>query len=164
MNEANEMSQDSSQDSSQTPVSQSHPSGSHPILDFSDADLADLLRRVVRGTAVIGVGVALVLWLAMGWPTGALFAVGAAISIGSIYEWGRLFRHIAARMDGRTGGRGSGFGTATVVGLFLLRLVIFAAVIYGSLKCFHGSPIALLCGLGLALAGLVWEALRVLRG
>ena len=26
-----------------------------------------------------------------------------------------------------------------------------------------GSPIALLCGLGLALAGLVWEAMRVLH-
>ena len=110
------------------------------------------------------VGFALLLWLAMGWQTGALFAVGAAISIGSIYEWGRLFRHIAARMDGKKNGRGSGFGTVTVVGLFLLRLVLFAGVIYGSLKCFHGSPIALLCGLGLALAGLVWEALRVLRG
>lgn len=141
---------------------ESHPA--HPILDFSDADLAALLKRVVRATAAVGAVVALLLWLAMGWQTAALFAVGAAISIGSIYEWGRLFRVIAARMDGQKGGRGSGFGTGTVVALFLLRLAIFAAVIYGSLKCFHGSPIALLCGLGLALAGLIWEALRVLRG
>jgi hypothetical protein len=148
--------------SEQTP--DSNPVPSHPILDFSDADLAALLRRVVTATSALGAAVALLLWLAMGWQTGALFAVGAAISIGSIYEWGRLFRHIAARMDGKKNGRGSGFGTVTVVGLFLLRLVLFAGVIYGSLKCFHGSPIALLCGLGLALAGLVWEALRVLRG
>jgi hypothetical protein len=67
-------------------------------------------------------------------------------------------------MDGQKAGRGSGFGTGVVVSLFLLRLILFAGLIYGSLKCFHGSPIALLCGLGLALAGLAWQALRVLRG
>ena len=137
---------------------------SHPILEFTDEDLAALLRRVVQATATLGAVIVLFLGLALGWQTGVLFAIGAAISIGSIYEWGRLFRHIAARMDVQKSGGGSGFGTATVVGLFLLRLVIFAVVIYGSLKCFHGSPIALLCGLGLALAGLVWEALKVLRG
>jgi len=139
-------------------------SQSHPILEFTDEDLAALLRRVVQATATLGAVIALFLGLALGWQTGVLFGIGAAISIGSIYEWGRLFRHIAARMDKQKGGGSSGFGTATVVGLFLLRLVIFAVVIYGSLKCFHGSPIALLCGLGLALAGLVWEALKVLRG
>ena len=139
----------------------------HPILEFSDADLAALLRRVVRLTGAIGILAALILWPIAGWQTAALFAVGAAISIGSIYEWGRLFRTIAQRMDAAAQGnasRGSRLGAGVVVSLFLLRLAIFAAVIYGSLKCFHGSPVALLCGLGLALAGLVWEALRVLRG
>jgi hypothetical protein len=138
----------------------------HPILEFSDADLAALLRRTVRVTAALGAVVALILWPVMGWQTAALFAVGAAISVGSIYEWGRLIRHVTARLDGRKAGSGFGTGlrTGTVVSLFLLRLAIFAVVIYGSLKCFHGSPIALLCGLGLALAGLSWQALRVLRG
>jgi hypothetical protein len=136
----------------------------HPILEFTDADLAALLKRAVRVTAALGVVIALILWPVAGWQTAALFAVGAAISIGSIYEWGRLFRVISARMDGQKTGRGSGFGTGVVVSLFLLRLILFAGLIYGSLKCFHGSPIALLCGLGLALAGLVWQALRVLRG
>jgi hypothetical protein len=136
----------------------------HSILEFTDADLAALLKRVVRVTAALGAVIALILWPAAGWQTAALFAVGAAISIGSIYEWGRLFRVIGARMDGQKAGRGSGFGTGVVVSLFLLRLILFAGLIYGSLKCFHGSPIALLCGLGLALAGLVWEALKVLRG
>jgi hypothetical protein len=140
----------------------------HPILEFSDADLAALLRRTVRITAALGVVVTLILWPVMGWQTAALFAVGAALSVGSIYEWGRLIRHVTARMDGQESGKaagtGSGFGTGVVVSLFLLRLAIFAGVIYGSLKCFHGSPIALLCGLGLALAGLSWQALRVLRG
>jgi hypothetical protein len=135
----------------------------HPILDFSDADLAAMLKRVVRLTAVLGVLISLILWPVMGWQTGALFAVGAAISVGSVYEWARLIRTITERMDGRPG-TGSGLGAGLVVFLFLVRLSLFAVAIYVSLKCFHGSPIALLCGLGLALAGLVWEAMRVLRG
>ena len=132
----------------------------HPILEFSDADLAALLRRVVRMTAGLGVIASLDIWIFMGWQTGALFAVGAAISVGSIYEWARLIRVFTARMDGKkTPGN-----AWIVVTFFLLRLTLAAGAIYGSLKCFHGSPIALLCGLGLAVAGLVWEALRVLRG
>jgi len=158
--------------SGQIPVSAQVPfTPAHPILEFSDADLAAMLRRAIRLTTALGAGISVVLALAMGWQTGALFAVGAALSVGSIYEWARLIRLITARMDGLnaadgsgTGsGRGSGLRTGVVVVLFLLRLAIFAGVIYGSLKCFHGSPIALLCGLSLALAGLVWEALRVLR-
>ena len=144
---------------------------SHPILEFSDADLAAMLRRVFRLTAGLGVVTALVLWPVMGWPTAALFAVGAAISVGSIYEWARLIRVVTARMDragqqqtGPESSRGSSFGLGMAVVFFLLRLTLAALAIYGSLKCFHGSPIALLCGLGLALAGLVWEAMRILRG
>jgi Na+/H+-translocating membrane pyrophosphatase len=136
----------------------------HPIVDFTFADLTALLRRAVRVTVAVGVAVSLALWIWQGWRTAILFAIGAGLSVASIYEWGRLFRHVNARMDGA---RSSGLGTGLVVALFLFRLTVFALVIYGSLKCFHradsGSPIALLCGLGLALAGLVWEALRVLR-
>jgi hypothetical protein len=51
-----------------------------------------------------------------------------------------------------------------VIGFFLLRLIFFGAAIYVSLKCFHGSPIALLCGLSLAIVTLLWEAIRLLRG
>lgn len=150
------MTQEDAPDPSQFPAPPTHP-----IVDFTFADLTALLRRAVRLTVALGVTIALILWLAAGWQTGALFAVGAALSVGSIFEWGRLFRVVNARMDGA---RSSGLGTGLVVGLFLLRLTVFAVVIYGSLKFLHGSPIALLCGLGLALAGLVWEAMRVLRG
>jgi len=46
----------------------------------------------------------------------------------------------------------------------VIRLTVFAAAIYVSLKCFQGSAIALLCGLALAVLTLVWGALRLLRG
>ena len=52
----------------------------HPIVDFTFADLRALLRRAVRVTAALGIAGSLFLWLAMGWPTAALFAVGAALS------------------------------------------------------------------------------------
>lgn len=152
------------------PVPVVKPAG-HSIADFTFDDLKALLRRAVRLSAVLGAAIALVLWLRMGWQTAALFVVGGAISIASIYEWGRLIRVVGARMDaqetvqvaGQNAGRGSGLGTGVVVSLFLVRLILFAGAIYGSLKCFHGSPIALLGGLGLGLVGLVWEAMRVLR-
>lgn len=148
-------------------VSASKPA-EHPIVDFTFDDLTVLLRRAIRNSAVVGVAVALFLWLGMGWQTAALFVVGGAISVGSIYEWGRLIRVFGARLSGNeTGqkaGQGSGLGTGLVVFLFLVRLILFAGAIYGSLKCFHGSPIALFGGLGLGLSGLVWEAMRALRG
>jgi len=43
------------------------------------------------------------------------------------------------------------------------RLSIFAGVIYVSLECFRGSVVALLCGLGLAVLAIGWEAIRMLR-
>lgn len=125
-----------------------------------------MLRRAVRNSAVVGVAIAIFLWLGMGWQTAALFAVGGAISVGSIYEWGRLIRIFGSRLAGQETEQkgGQGLGTGLVVFLFLVRLVLFAGAIYGSLKCFHGSPIALFGGLALGLSGLVWEAMRVLRG
>jgi hypothetical protein len=148
------------------PVSAARPVG-HSIVDFTFDDLKALLRRAVRLSMVLGAAIALFLWWRMGWQTAALFVVGGAISIASIYEWGRLIRVVGARMDGQEAGKnasqGSGLGTGVVVSLFLVRLVLFAGAIYGSLKCFQGSPIALLGGLGLGLVGLVWEAMRVLR-
>lgn len=147
-------------------------SAEHPILELTDENVAAMLRRVVRLTSALAVATALVLWIASGWQTAALFVVGATISIGSIYEWARLIRVVMARLDQMDGkadsepvdARKAGLGPMVVIFLFLMRLTIAGVAIYVSLKCFHGSPIALLCGLGLALAGLVWEAMRVLRG
>ena len=131
----------------------------HSLANFSDADLEALLNRAVRIIVVVGVLAALVLWKASGWRDGAMLAVGAAISTASIYEWKRLVRLINAALDKQK----LPGGTAMVVAFFLLRLFVFAGVLYGSLKWFNGSVVALLCGLGLAILALLWESVRLLR-
>lgn len=131
----------------------------HPLAALSDEALDTLLRHAVRVTLVLGAVPAVILWIASGWRNAAMFAVGAAISAASILEWKRLIHLFNARMDRQKAPRGA----ATVLAFFLLRLLIFGAAIYGSLICFRGSAIALLCGLALAVVAIAWEALRMLR-
>lgn len=131
----------------------------HPLAALSDAGLDALLRRAIRITIVLGVLASLILWFASGWRNAAMLAAGAAISTASIFEWQRLIHFINAKLDNKQ----APGGTAIAVVFFLLRLLVFAGVIYGSLKCFRGSVAALLCGLGLAVLATVWEALRLLR-
>ena len=88
-----------------------------------------------------------------------MLTTGAAISAARILEWQRLIRFINAKLDRKEVPKGA----ALAFVFFLLRLVVFAAAIYGSLKCFRGSVVALLCGLALAVLTMVWEALRLLR-
>ena len=118
-----------------------------------------MLKRAMRLTAILGAVLAIIVWIAMSWRDAAMLAVGAAISAASILEWQRLIRLFNARMDRQKTPRGA----AAVVGFFLLRLILFGAAIYGSLKCFNGSAIALLVGLSLAIVAMMWEALRLLR-
>jgi len=131
-----------------------------PIGVLSDEALDALLKRAVRNTAILALVPALVFWIASGWRDAAMMLTGGLISAASILEWQRLVRLMNARMKRRQTSRGA----FLVIGFFLVRLLFFAAVIYGSLKCFQGSPIALVCGLSLAVATLMWEALRMLRG
>jgi uncharacterized membrane protein len=132
---------------------------SQPLADMSDAALQALLQRAIRNTLILGLISAVVLLIASGWRNAAMMTVGAAISTASILEWQRLVRFVNARMDHQKSPR----GVATVMVFFVIRLTVFAGAIYGSLKCFHGSVVALLCGLALALAATAWEALRLLR-
>jgi hypothetical protein len=131
----------------------------HPLAALTDAGLQALLRRAINITLIIGLVAALILWKAAGWRNAAMLATGAAISAASIFEWQRIVRIISARMDNQS----LPGGAAVSVVFFLLRLIVFAGVIYGSLKCFQGSVVALLCGLGLAVLATLWEALRLLR-
>jgi hypothetical protein len=133
--------------------------GQNPAADVSPEALYAMLKRAMRNTAVLAVLLAVATWVGSNWRNGAMLAVGAAISMASIYEWLRLAKVINARLDNQKAGAHSG----VVVLFFLLRLLLFAAVIYGSLKVIHGSGIALLCGLALAVTTMGWEALRMLR-
>jgi hypothetical protein len=131
----------------------------HPIVGLTDEALNALLKRAIRDTLILGLIPCLILLVASGWRNAAMLAVGAVISAASILEWQRLIRLFNAKLDQKKTPRGA----ATVVAFFLLRLVLFGAAIYGSLKCFQGSAIALLCGLGLAVIAMAWEALRLLK-
>jgi hypothetical protein len=126
---------------------------------ITDEGLEALLQRAIRITLVIGVLASVALWIASGWRNAAMMATGTAISAASIYEWRRLARFVAAKLDKKQVSRGA----FIPVVFFLFRLLIFAGAIYVSLKCFQGSAIALFCGLALALLAIVWEAVRLLR-
>lgn len=130
-----------------------------PISDLTDEALQALLKRAIRDTLILGLIATLILLFASGWRNAAMLAVGAIISAASILEWQRLIRLFNDRLDEKKAPRGAG----AVVVFFMIRLAIFAAAIYGSLKCFQGSAIALLCGLGLAMIAMAWEALRLLK-
>jgi hypothetical protein len=126
---------------------------------MTDAGLEALLLRAMRDTGVVGILASLALWKATSWRNAAMMATGTAISAASIYEWRRLARFLSEQLRLNRVPKGA---MVSLV-LFLLRLVVFAAAIYVSLKCFQGSVVALLCGLALAVVAIVWEAVRTLR-
>jgi hypothetical protein len=131
----------------------------HPIADLTDEALLAMLKRGLWITIVLGVLGSAALTVGSNWRNGAMLLTGAAISAASILEWRHLVRVFNARMDKqRTPG-----SAAAVVIFFVIRLAVFAGAIYGSLKCFQGSVVALLCGLGLAVFSVGWEVIRLLR-
>ncbi len=132
---------------------------SHPIGELTDAALSAMLHRAIRVTLGIGLVAAIVVWIAASWRDASMLAVGTAISALSILEWQRLIRLFNAKLDRQKTPKGA----VMVVSFFLLRLLIFAGVIYGSLKCLRGSVLALLCGLALAMVAMAYEAIRLLR-
>jgi hypothetical protein len=129
------------------------------LVGLTDAALEALLKRAMRDTLVMGLIPSVVVLVVSGWRNAAMLAVGTLISAASILEWQRLIRFINAKLDQRKTPRSA----LLVVTFFVLRLIIFAGAIYGSLKCFQGSVIALLCGLGMAVVATAWEALRLLK-
>ncbi|HVZ84256.1 MAG TPA: hypothetical protein VG893_11325 [Terracidiphilus sp.] len=130
-----------------------------PPPDVAPEALYAMLRRAMRNTAVLAVLLSAAVWIGSSWRNAAMLMVGGAISAASIYEWLRLAREINARLDREKPAANPG----VVVLFFLLRLSLFAAAIYGSLKVIQGSGVALLCGLALAVTTMGWEALRLLR-
>lgn len=132
---------------------------SHPLAALTDAGLEALLKRAIRIILILGFLASLAVWKASGWRNAAMLATGTAISAASILEWKRLVRLINAKMDRKQ----APGGAALAAVFFVFRLILFGGAIYGSLKCFRGSVVALLCGLGLAVLAMVWEAVRLLR-
>ena len=130
-----------------------------PIIDLTPQDLESLFKRAMRNTLILGLVSGLVVAVGGGWRSGAMLVTGTLISAASIWEWQRLVRLINARMDRQQ----TPTSATAVVLFFVLRLTIFAGVIYGSLKCFQGSIVAMLFGLCLAVLAIAWEALRLLR-
>lgn len=131
----------------------------HSIVDLTNADLDAMLKRALRITLILGALASVAVLIGGGWRSGAMLLTGTLISAASILEWQRLVRVINARMDQQKTPASAG----VVVLFFVLRLTVFAGVIYVSLKCFHGSVTALLCGLCLAVLAIGWEAIRLLR-
>ena len=131
----------------------------HPIVELTDESLQRMLQNALRNTMILGVIASLALWVGSNWRNGSMLLVGAAISAASILEWRHLIRVFNARMDKQRTPASAG----PVVLFFVLRLAVFAGLIYVSLKCFQGSVVALLCGLGLAVMTVGWEVIRLLR-
>lgn len=137
---------------------ESHPS-SEWTPEWTMQTLDGLLLRALRIILILGGLCSLILWKATGWRDAAMLATGAAISAASTLEWRRLAHFIHAKFEKKESPRGAAFA----VFFLIIRLAVFAAAIYGSLRWFKGSAIALFFGLGLALLATVWEALRLLR-
>jgi hypothetical protein len=131
----------------------------HPIVDLTNEDLDAMLKRAFRKTLILGVLASLVVWVGAGWRSAGMLITGTLISAASILEWQRMIRLINTRLDKNKTPANAG----VVILFFVLRLTVFAGVIYGSLKCFQGSIAALLCGLCLAVLTIGWEAIRLLR-
>ncbi|MGC1461471.1 MAG: hypothetical protein WA802_04665 [Terracidiphilus sp.] len=140
-------------------MTQENQPAHHPIEDLTNADLDSMLKRALRMALIIGLIASLAVLIGGGWRSGAMLMTGTLISAASVLEWQRLVRVINARLDKQKAPASAG----VVVLFFVLRLTIFAGVIYVSLKCFHGSVTALLCGLCLAVLAIGWQALRLLR-
>jgi len=131
----------------------------HSVVDLTPEDMEAFFRSALRNTLILGAISAIAVLIGGGWRSAVLLFTGALISAASIWEWQRLARVINARLEKKK----TPTSAFSVVLFFVLRLTVFAGVIYGSLKCFQGSPIALLCGLGLAVLAIGWEAMRLLR-
>ena len=128
------------------------------VSDISDTAVQAMLARAARNCLILGVLGGTVLLIGSGWRNGAMLASGALISAASIYEWKRLTHLIQAKLNRQETPKSA----PIAVLFFVLRLIVFAAVIYVSLKCFQGSVVALLCGLGFAAITIGFEAVRLL--
>jgi hypothetical protein len=126
---------------------------------FTDADVRSTLVRTLRLLAVLTVVGMGFVWWKLGWQSAVFLLLGAAISGTGLWEWMRLMSAVMARMD--TGAEAKPMGL--VLTGFFLRLGLTIVLLYVSLKFLNGSVIALAVGLGLGIASLTFEAIRMAR-
>jgi hypothetical protein len=126
---------------------------------FTDADVRSTLVRTLRLLAVLTVVGMGFVWWKLGWQSAVFLLLGAAISGTGLWEWMRLMSAVMARMD--TGAEAKPMGL--VLTGFFLRLGLTIALLYVSLKFLNGSVIALAVGLGLGIASLTFEAIKMAR-
>lgn len=125
---------------------------------LTDEQLRRMLNASVLMTLVLSFALASGLVLLWGWQTGLLLLVGGLVSASGIWEWKRLIAVLNAHLDASAESKATG----RVVLLFLLRLGLALAVLYGSLKFLDGSFLALVGGLGLAVISLTFYAIRLI--
>jgi len=131
----------------------------HPLETLTTESLDQMLRKAFWTTVALGLAGSAAVWIGSNWQNALMLTAGAGISAASILEWQRLVRIISARMDRKR----TAASTPIVVIFFVLRLTVYAGIIYGSLKCLRGSVAALLCGLALAVITIGWQVLKLLR-
>jgi len=126
---------------------------------FSEGDVRAVLARTIRVLAILTVLGMVVIGFKMGWRSSVLLLVGAAISATGLWEWMRLMSAIMERVEGDVTVRPMGM----VLTGFFLRMGLTIGVLYVSLKFLHGSVIALAVGLGLGIAALLFEVIKLAR-
>ena len=131
----------------------------HPIVNLTNEEAEQFLQRAPRVTLILGAIAAVAVMIGSGWRNAAMLAVEAPQSQPSASSSGSAFCESSAPNSTT---RRFQKGALMVVVFFVLRLTIYAGVIYGSLKGLHGSVVPLLCGLGLAALAVMFEAVRLL--
>lgn len=135
------------------------------IVAFTDDDARRSIGNAVRMVAIAAVLGVPLLWWKLGWPSAALFAVGALISGTGLFEWLRLMSALMARMAAAeaAGDPAPVKPLAPVLIGFFLRLAGAVLALYVSLRYLQGSVFALAAGLALGAAALLIEGLRLVR-
>ena len=128
------------------------------LTEITDAHLRTAMFRAMRLVGILSAVIFLILLPTAGWQTAMLLLVGALISVSGLWEWQKLIGLIQRKLDNQQKA-----GGARVITGFFVRLLVGAAILYGSLRCFHGSVYALLGGLALAALALAIEASRLIR-
>src|SRR5271156_1455704 len=132
-------------------------------MEFSDQDLRLVMNRALRSVLIaIAIGIPII-WLAWGWRSAVLYAVGGAIAATGILEWRQLMTAVLVRLD-TGGGESTAKPLGPVLFWFFVRLVAAAGVLYVSLRSLDGKVAAVLLGIALALIALFIEAIRLFRG